>query len=692
MKNKRFIRKLAAGAIATVLAVLAFLSGIGIRFLFPDFDALPLYFILMAAFILACVVNRIAAKTFARNHFGMPPEERQEWFNRHMEQCQSNPEAVLKSFSDMEVMPVFMLVLYFLLNWAMGMAAGMCVAMGKDSQLHSWIGVIGLAMCVFLLNMPILRLFELIPEKLDPKMMVPTSYLPMLEAMARKAADTVGIKGPIRLEIDRDCECVVNKFGRTYVVFFGTRLLSVLTEEEMYQTILRTFDYFTHPKEYRTLVRRYRLGMLGSADIRRETCLFDLFFSYADAYLEWEYEPYRTAFRRYTDLHAYKRIQTDGDTVAAVNAMAKEAMWRYFVFEFNNYVTEPFYQEPTPHKHHERNVCNAFRQALRERHEVWLKYLDREIRPTGDGSTMFREERRRLAPQAAGPEHLEVLDTATPYGQEVAKAIREIEEVRLYREIKDSYKQAREREYLEPLRTVEAYETSPEGYSTPELSPVINAYRELCRYQEAEALCDRIMETETNPFALAHATYFKGMCMIHRYETEGIDLIYRAIDLNKNYMKDGFETVGVYCTLCGLEDEYATFLRRAEIQVSAHAYNHEGAGTLSVTDRLEQETEIGGMLTDILSYMEQVADGSIREIYLVRKVISEDFFTSAFVINFEYGIPEETMRHVYQAIFNYLDAYPVDWQFSLFVYDRTTEAAVKRVAESRVWQKDNLTK
>jgi hypothetical protein len=29
----------------------------------------------------------------------------------------------------------------------------------------------------------------------------------------------------------------------------------------------------------------------------------------------------------------------------------------------------------------------------------------------------------------------------------------------------------------------------------------------------------------------------------------------------------------------------------------------------------------------------------------------------------------------------------VDWQFSLFLYDRETEAAVKRVEGSLVWQK-----
>jgi hypothetical protein len=209
---------------------------------------------------------------------------------------------------------------------------------------------------------------------------------------------------------------------------------------------------------------------------------------------------------------------------------------------------------------------------------------------------------------------------------------------------------------------------------------------------EAEALCDAILETEKNPFAQAHAVYFKGMRMLHRYETEGIDLIYRAIDLNKNYMKDGFEMVEEYCTMCGLSDEYEHFLRRAVIQMSAHAYNHEVAGSLTPQDHLVPEEGLGDMLPDILSYMGEAANGCLREIYLVRKVISEDFFTSAFVIMFEYGASEDVMRRAYEAIFNYLDAYPVDWQFSLFVYDRETEAAVKRVANSRVWQKGNLTK
>ncbi len=688
MNKNRLYRKLAACAAAVSLAVLAFMGGVGLSFLFPDFDALPLFLILTVAFILACVANRAAAKVFARNHFGMPPAERREMFDRHMKEYQRDPQAALNRFSDMEMVPVFMLVLYFSLTIAMSMTAGMCLTMSPESTLHSWVSVIGLMICMLLLGMPLIRLFEQLPKKPNKNVFVPPSYLPTLEAMARKAADTVGIKGIIRLEITRECDCDVNVFGKTYVVFLGTRLLTSLTEDEVYQALLSCFDYFSRPKEYRQVLRRHRLGELGAADIRRETFAFDLFFSYADVMLEWEYDLYITAYKAYIDSMADHRIREQGDPDAAVNAMCKRAMWRHFIFEANDYLTKPFFYEPTPHDHYEWDVCEAFRTALERRHAIWQNMLRTELRPEIERRyPLFRESLQKLTPNASITDiQISIPDLSTPYGQEVLAAVGMVD-TQMRKDIEQSYAATRQREYLEPLRVTEDYEANPTGYTTPELSPIINAYRDICEYGKAEALCDRIIETETNQFALAHAIYFKGMCMLHRYETEGIDLIYRAIDLNKNYMKDGFEMVEEYCTLCGLESEYEAFLHRADIQMSAHAYNHEVAGNLSPRDHLIKEEALGDLLPDILAYMEEAADGCIREIYLVRKVISEDFFTSAFVINFEYGATEETMRRTYQAIFNYLDAYPVDWQFSLFVYDRATEAAVKRVEGSLVWKK-----
>lgn len=693
-KKSNFKLDLTSGLTALFTVVLwlaATFSGLGLRKLLPDYDGLPLFLMLLVAFAVACAVNRIAAKIFAREHFGMHPDERRKLYESHHEACKEDAKAVLANYKDIETVPLFLLGLYFVLVFAMGVAAPLCLF--PDCGFGRVIlAILGIYLSGSLFFMPILRICQQLPERLNREVLVSKDELPILESMARKAADAVGVKGPIRLELTRECDVDVIQLSGTYVVLLGARLLSVLTEEEVYQRLLLSFDYFNHRKEYRKVTRLYRLGLLGAADIRGLTFAFDLFFSYADATLEWEYDFYSIAFKRYMDSLAYERVKAVGDPRVTVNALCKEHTWRFFVFEVNQFLHVPFYLEPKPHDHFEWDVCSAYRRALTERWEQWMAMLEREIRPAGNRLPLLRDIRSVLDPDSSEyPKDPGLLNLETSYGLEVSKAIRKILEPRLQIELTPTYKYARQREYLEPLKITEAYEADPSGYTTPELSPVINAYRDLSQYDKAEAVCDTILETETNQFALAHAIYFKGMMMLHRYETEGIDLIYRAIDLNKNYMQDGFEMVEEYCTMCGLADEYEHFLRRAVNQMSAHAYNHEVAGSLNPHDHLIPEESLGDMLPDILGYMTEAADGCLREIYLVRKVISEEFFTSAFVINFEYGTPEETMRRTYQAIFNYLDAYPVDWQFSLFIYDRVTEAAVKRVANSRVWQKENLT-
>ena len=664
-------------------------TGLGLRFLLPNsFDGLSLFLILVAAMALACFANRIIALGFARSHFGMPPSERRELQDRHAEECKADPQAVLARYKDMETLPIAMLVLYYVLSFAIGVSASLCLILPTSDLLHTIAFLVGSFLAGFLGFMPIWRYFQQLPKPLNKASLVSVGELPLLEAMAKKAADEAGIKGTIRLELTRDCDCDVNVFGKTYVVFFGTRLLSVCTEEELYQCLLASFDYFSRPQEYRRVLRAHRLGELGGAEIRPATFVFDRFFSYADATLEWEYDLYITAYKAYIDREANRRLLEQGNPAAAVGAMAKRAMWRHFTFEASDHLTKPFYYEEKLHDHFERDVCDAYRRTLSCRREVWLDMLSREFstdrtQPNG----LFTECWKALTPDADAPESADwTPDLTTPYGQEVTAAVAMVD-ARIRRELSHSYTAYRKREYLEPLATVEAYEKNPEGYTTPELSPVINAYRDICEYDKAEAVCDSILETETNQFALAHALYFKGMQMLHRYDVCGIDYIYLAIDLNNNYMKDGFELVEEYCSLCGLEDEYETYLRRADIQYAAHAYNHNEAGELDPRDHLVKEEELGDMLPDILAYMEQVSEGCIREIYLVRKVISEDFFSSVFVLNLEYGADREAVDRAYTAIFNYLDAYPVDWQFSLFFYNRETEIAVKRVEGSLVWTK-----
>ena len=103
-------------------------TGMGLRLLLPDsFDGLPLLLILVGAMALACLTNRTLARSFARSHFGIPPSERREMLERHMEECKADPDAVLARYKDMETLPTAMLVLYYVLSFAIGVSAPLCL-------------------------------------------------------------------------------------------------------------------------------------------------------------------------------------------------------------------------------------------------------------------------------------------------------------------------------------------------------------------------------------------------------------------------------------------------------------------------------------------------------------------------------------------------------------------------------------
>lgn len=671
----------ALGLTALNLNILFPISALWLSDRLTAFDARPLFFILSAAMVVLCLINRLMAMVFASRRYDISAEEKENLMESHRAECRANPQAVLRRYEDMDAVPMAMLILYMLLAVGIMLTSGLCFP--------EWRGLclIPLFLAAYLLFMALCALLAMPPMRLKKSALVPEGELPRLHELAQKAADALGLKGKVRLELAHNADLSVSRFGRVYVVVVGSRLLATCTEEELYSLLLYHFDTHTDRGFNRTLLRRYRLSQVGSARLRPATWAFDCFFSYADARYEWDYEFYLIASAEYTARHACERVMQMGDPTLLLRGRSKMAMSRHFDFESDNYITEPFYASEKPRRNCEQILCEAYRRALTERGDIWGEYLAREpeahqIYPR------LREERTVL-----GLDGCPFLDTVnfpawdSPYGHDVTAAIALLD-ARWYQQVAPGYKQVRQSAYLAPLEVIREWEASDGKRSTPELSPVINAYRDLGRQDEAEALCDRILDTETNQFALAHAMYFKGICRIHRYEPEGIDLIYRAMDINKNYMKEGLEAVGTFCVLAGLPDEWDTFRRRAVTMTEAHSENHEGACSLTVTDRLEAD-DLGDMLPDILDYMVSVSNGHLEQVYLVRKVIAEDFTTSAFVLYFTPGAPDEELRHAYEAIFNYLDAYPVDHQFSLFLYDRDTERAVRKVPNSLVWKRDD---
>ena len=87
------------------------------------------------------------------------------------------------------------------------------------------------------------------------------------------------------------------------------------------------------------------------------------------------------------------------------------------------------------------------------------------------------------------------------------------------------------------------------------------------------------------------------------------------------------------------------------------------------------------MLDDILTFIQKADEEVLDRVYLVRKQITDEYFCSFFILHFKQGSEDEKMVRVYDKIFNHLDTRPEDWHFSLFVYDDSLKAVMKKIGK-----------
>ena len=159
---------------------------------------------------------------------------------------------------------------------------------------------------------------------------------------------------------------------------------------------------------------------------------------------------------------------------------------------------------------------------------------------------------------------------------------------------------------------------------------------------------------------------------------------------NSNYIEEGLDVIGAYCCMKGLEKELNEYREKAVEIMQKKADENDNIDTLEKKDRLSEEHLPDGMLDEILSFIKNIPDNSVSKIFLVRKTVSDTFFTSAFVIKFASGTDDETAQRVMHAIFVHLDTCS-DWQFSLFDHRELEPGTVERISGSLVWNADSAT-
>lgn len=667
-RNKKFA--FLSWVLAFILALGLWFAGLMCRNVIPNGFILSIVVIILIPLIY--LINYVGTKRYLTRFNAMPTSQKIAMVMDKQKDAETDLDAlILKRHGTCVKVKVYLIVLVLL-------TALMCFLCGTANDEHS--PVIQLMLALYIFKDLIFRLCVKDKYEKGETDLAEEDY-PVLYAMVREAAQVCGVADEVMISATGEPVAGVGTVGKTRFLFLGAILLDLFSEDELRQTLLHEFGHLTdaHYTRYRMEAENL-LGYMSCGDDSQPSIMTSVFMRLPYTLLALESELVDIVSSVSDEKRADSIILEHGEPTAFVSGLAKLNTYAYF----NDYCTlPPFYEAESPRRDINSFLAESYKREFEINKEQWLYMLEHELPARLDSHPSFPQRR-----EAVGncDFTIEFTDPDTPYRRECHKVM-ELVDCATFNSVQEDYEQKRKDFYLRPLAVIEEYENSEREYSSAELSPVLNAYRDTSQLDKAEELCDRIIATEENPYATAHALFLKASILLGKCDESGIDLMYRAVELNKNYMQNGMDAVGKFCLHMGLEEELQRYRDYVDSYTESGLDEHLAMGELSDKDTLVPEKFPDDRLPDMLDFMVEAGGGVIEEIYLVRKIVSEDFFTSVFILKFAEDAENEVCGDAWEKIFNFLDTYPDGWQYTLLVLDKDIAKAIKNVPDSQVYKK-----
>ncbi|MBQ6905752.1 MAG: M48 family metalloprotease [Clostridia bacterium] len=505
---------------------------------------------------------------------------------------------------------------------------------------------------------------------------------PKLYGIAKKAAAASGCVGEITIILSLDCNASILRNKKRFFLQIGIVLLNILSEDELFAICLHEFSHYTKENEEMEFEISYGNWLGSERNVHPIVAYASRIYSALDVRYFFNHMTYCYATSVFKETNADSEMAKHVSAEIAASALAKLNYDDKYNLECSIKDTVPDYAAESPDPNYLRNSIQKFKDAIKERHEFWDELLMKEIL-----SNNATHPTLKMRLEALGMTEVKIVEgnSEKEYLDEVDAALDFADKI-LYRS-QDQYDAERKEIYLDPLERVMKWEERGMPVIAEEYADVISDLNQLGRHSEAEALCDRAIE-ELDETASQHAYFIKGISMLRRYDKNGTDLIYHAIENNHNYLEHGLHEIGGFFCMMGMEEELLEYRKRAQELAQLDKDEYSETGFISKNDKLVRDDMPEEMLRDILDYIHSVDEDIIHKVYLVKKVISETFFSSVFVIHF-YGGTDEQRHGIMHKIFRYLDTYPSERQFSLFDYFDHPDINYNKIEGSLVYSKAN---
>lgn len=459
----------------------------------------------------------------------------------------------------------------------------------------------------------------------------------------------------------------VSRINGGMVIAIGPIVMSVLDENEFEQLLLFEKGYFTNRKKGacdKAAELIYHHGRL--ADYSKNIAFVEML--YLDKIINLaNYSSYaeRVAATYYEKL-ACEYVKENGDIRKFLSAIMKFRMLYLFqsydrdlsvnVYEAENLRTDWYDYE-----------MELFTRTFNEKKDFWKGLIRNELPYFSDTNLSFSE----MLETVGSPDfdvQLSDAENSDSFTEDV-KLYRRTCNEKVYNSAKDSYEEEHKNRWEIPKQIVDKYlkdSKEQKEYSSAELREVLEACYTTNEIELLQKLCRENIEKYGNGSHAAAAHYLLGLTLLHSYQEAGITHIYIAINANDNYIEGGLDEIERFCSIMNLKEELANCKNRRIYKMQKlEDTNAADICNLRAGDHISEETELPEeQQIENINAIKAICEDNIEELYQIHKIVSEELFTTAYVVKFKAEVSEEQASVYITKIFNYLDS--LEWQYSLF--------------------------
>jgi tetratricopeptide (TPR) repeat protein len=368
-----------------------------------------------------------------------------------------------------------------------------------------------------------------------------------------------------------------------------------------------------------------------------------------------------------------------GKASSAASALLKLGYYNLYQWESFNFDFESIYGMERLSRFYLQKCVKLFEKSLDERKDEWNELIKREISSPGETHPILKT---RLETFCVSEYNTEPKSSSAEYLKEYSKALLLVDNF-VYRSRLADFEKQREELFLKPKNKIERWVSSGKPVYAHNYAEISHYLRLLGRVSEANELLNTAIQTFSEKEA-AYAILLSGYRKLHDYDEAGIEYVYRAIGLNRMYASEGLEVIGKFCCLTGNQEEYKKCREKSVEILQKNKDIDKELKVLRKKDRITAERLPGQMGDNIVRLAVAAGGLRVRNIYVVRKTISEDLFTIAIIVRFA----PQTGLHIQVSVLNRIRTYLgvfKDKQFSVFRYKSVAKAKIEKIESSCIY-------